>query len=97
MTMRTTTIIACVFNAVVWALFAFEMFLSGSDPATSGLDAAAGYVVMALFLAIVVPALALIAFGRRAPKAALALALAFPLVVAGLFIATILVFAGEQA
>ena len=89
MTMRTTTIIACVFNAVVWALFAFEMFLSGSDPATSGLDAAAGYVVTALFLATVVPALALIAFGR-APKAALTLALAFPLVVAGLFIATIL-------
>ena len=35
---------------MVWALFAFEMFLSGSDPATSGLDAAAGYVVTALFL-----------------------------------------------
>jgi len=29
-------------------------------------------------------------YGTRAPKAALALALAFPLVVAGLFIATIL-------
>jgi hypothetical protein len=92
MTLRTAAIIACVLDAAVWALVAFEMFLSGSDPATSGIDAAAGYVVTALFLATVVPALALIAFGR-APRTALTLALAFPVVFAGLFTAAIVVFA----
>ena len=50
MTMRTVTIIVCVLDAAVWALVAFEMFASGSGPATSGLDEAAGYIMTALFL-----------------------------------------------
>jgi hypothetical protein len=92
MILRTATIIVCVLDAAVWASVAFVMFVSGSDPATSGLDEAAGYIVTALFLITAAPALALIAYGR-APRTALTLALVFPVVFAGLFITTILVFA----
>jgi hypothetical protein len=70
----------------------FAMFNSASDPATSGLDEAAGFIVTGLLLITALPALALIVF-RRAPKTALTLALAFPVALAALFVGTIIAFA----
>jgi len=92
MTLRSATLIMCLLDATGWAVIAFAMLHSGSDPATSGLDEAAGYTVTALLLITAAPALALVVLGR-APKTALTLALAFPVVFTALFIATIRVFA----
>ena len=92
MTLRKATVMTCLLDAAVLAVVAFAMFNSASDPATKGLDQAAGYIVTALFLVTAAPAVALVLFGR-APKTALILALAFPAAFAGLFIATIIAFA----
>ena len=88
---RTFTIALCALDTVAWALVAFASFLSGSDPATKGLDWAAGVVVTVLFVLTGAPALALTGF-RRAPRTALTLALAFPAVLALLLVAAIAVF-----
>src|SRR5215831_21201296 len=69
------------------------MFMSGSDPATKGLDEAAG--VTALLLITAAPALGLILFGR-ALKTALTLALAFPAALAALFIAANIALAADN-
>ncbi len=91
MKLRTATIIVCVIDTAAWALVAFAALLSGSDPATRGLDEAAGLVVTALFLLTGAPALAL-ALLSRAPRTALILALAFPAVFAIAFVATVIAF-----
>jgi hypothetical protein len=39
---RTITIAACVLDMMAWILVVFATFWSGSDPATKGLDRAAG-------------------------------------------------------
>ena len=62
MTLRTATVSACFFDAAGWALVAFVMFDSGSDPATRGLDKATGYIVTALFLITAVPALVCLSY-----------------------------------
>ena len=67
-------------------------FLSGSDPATKGLDNAAGIVATTILLVTALPALVL-ALTRRAPRLALTLALAFPVVLALLFMAIVVAFA----
>ena len=90
--LRTATITVCLFDAAAWILVALATFMSGSDPATRGLDQAAGFVVTALFLVTAAPAFALILLGR-APVTALLLALAFPAIVAVAFVATIIAFA----
>jgi hypothetical protein len=90
--LRTATITVCLFDAAAWILVALATFMSGSDPATRGLDQAAGVVVTALFLVTAAPAFALILLGR-APVTALVLALAFPAIVAVAFVATIIAFA----
>ena len=90
--LRTATITACLFDAAAWILVALATFMSGSDPATRGLDQAAGVVVTALFLVTAAPAFALTLLGR-APVTALVLALAFPAIVAVAFVATIIAFA----
>jgi hypothetical protein len=92
MTLRKTTAVVCLLDAALWVFVAFAMFSSEADPATSGLDQAAGYIVTALFLITTAPALALTVFGR-APKTAFALALIFPGAFAALFIAAIAAFA----
>jgi hypothetical protein len=91
-TLRTATITVCLFDAAAWILVALATFMSGSDPATRGLDQAAGVVVTALFLVTAAPAFALILLGR-APVTALVLALAFPAIVAVAFVAAIIAFA----
>ena len=89
--LRTATITVCLFDAAAWILVALATFMSGSDPATRGLDQAAGVVVTALFLVTAAPAFALILLGR-APVTALVLALAFPAIVAVAFVAAIIAF-----
>jgi hypothetical protein len=73
-------------------LVAVATYNSGSDHATIDFDYAAGVIVTGLFAFTGLPAL-VIAFLRRAPKTALALALAFPAVFVVLFVAAVIVFA----
>jgi len=91
MNRRSATIIVCLVDAAVWAFVAFASFTSHSDAATKGLDQGAGLIVTALFLLTGAPALALTLL-RRAPIAALILALAFPAVFAAAFIAAVIAF-----
>ena len=92
MNRRRITIIVGLLDAIVWALAAFATFMSGSDPATRGLDQAAGSMVTALFLVTGAPALALAYLGR-APVVALVLALAFPIAIAAILIVAVMAFA----
>ena len=80
-TLRPFTITVCALDTIVWTLVVCATFLSGSDPATKGLDVAAGGAVTGLFVLTAVPAIVLVA-RRRAPRTALMLALAFPAVFA---------------
>jgi len=77
-----------VLDTIAWIFIACATFLSGSDPATKGLDVAAGVAVTGLFALTAVPAIALVA-RRRAPRTALMLALAFPAVFALLLVVAI--------
>jgi hypothetical protein len=88
---RTTTIVVGLLDVAGWAAAAVACFDSGSDPASIGFDYAAGAIVTGLFTVTGVPALILV-FMRRAPRAALALALAFPAVFVVLFIAAAIIF-----
>jgi hypothetical protein len=92
MKLRTATLIVGLVDAVAWAFIAFAALTSRSDPATRGLDEAAGLIVTALFLVTGAPALVLVFLGR-APIIALALALAFPVAFAALFVAALVVIA----
>jgi hypothetical protein len=89
---RTVTIAVGVLDGIAWVLVAVATFLSGSDPATKGLDVAAGVAVTILFALTAVPALVLVRL-RRAPRVALVLALAFPAVLALLLVAAIVALA----
>ena len=91
MTMRAVTIVIGLLDALGCAVVAVASYNSGSDPATIGCDYAAGVIVTGLFAVTGLPAL-IIAFLRRAPRTALALALAFPAVFVLLFVATVIVF-----
>lgn len=92
MNRRRATIIVGAVDAVAWALAAAATFMSGSDPATRGLDEAAGVIVTALFLVTAAPGLVLASLGR-APVVALVLVLAFPTVLAVGFVAAMILFA----
>lgn len=92
MTRRTATITVGLLDAAVCALIVWMSVTSGSDPATRGLDEAAGYIVATLFCVTGAPALALAYFGK-APKTALALAWAFIAVFALLFVGSVILFA----
>ena len=92
MNRRTTTIAVCLVDAAAWAFVAFAAFTSGSDAATRGLDQGAGLIVTGLFLVTGAPAIAL-TWMRRAPTAALVLALAFPVAFGVAFLAAVIAFA----
>jgi hypothetical protein len=92
MTIRVATMIIGLLDAAGWIVVAFMTFLSGSDPATKGLDLGAGAVVTALFLVTGAPALVLTGMDR-APRTALMLALGFPAVFVVLFIAVVIALA----
>ena len=85
------TIAVLGLDTLAWAGVALATFWSGSDPATEGLDQAAGVAVTALFVLTSVPAVVLIRL-HRAPRAALALALAFPALLGLLLVAAIVAF-----
>jgi hypothetical protein len=88
---RTATIFVGLLDVMGWVATAVACFDSGSDPASIGFDYAAGGIVTGLFAVTGVPAFVLV-FMARAPKTALALALAFPAVFAGLFITAVIIF-----
>ena len=92
MNLRRATFIVAAIDFAAWAFVALAAYFSGSDPATKGLDEAAGLLVTALFLVTGAPALALTLLGR-APATALALAIAFPAALAVAFIVAVLAFA----
>jgi hypothetical protein len=89
--MRIATIILSILDAIGWAVVARYTLLSESDPATMGLDVAAGWIVTMLFLVTAVPAFVL-ALMRRQPKTSLALALVFPVGLAALVVAAVVYF-----
>src|SRR5271168_3672646 len=91
MNIRLTAIGIAALDAAACAGVAVAMFNSGSDHATIGFDNAAGLIVIGLFLITGLPALVL-ASARRAPKTALALALAFPAFFVALFVAAAVYF-----
>ena len=91
MTVRSATLLVFGVDAALWVLAAAGLFLSKSDPATKGLDDAAGVLVTALFLVTALPALALALAGRWA-RIALGLALAFPAGCLLLYAAAIIAF-----
>jgi predicted benzoate:H+ symporter BenE len=86
MNRRNVTLVVGAVDAIVCAAIAVAALTSRSDPATKGLDEAAGWAVTALFLVTGMPALVL-AWRRRAPVTAFILAFAFLAVFAALFIA----------
>jgi hypothetical protein len=92
MNRRIATIVVGLLDALGWAVVAVATFNSDSDHATIGFDHAAGVIVTALFVVTGLPALVL-TYLRRAPKTALALALAFPATFAVLFVAAVVAFA----
>jgi hypothetical protein len=91
MNMRAATIVIGFLDALGCAVVAVGSYNSGSDPATIGFDYAAGAIVTGLFIVTGLPAL-IIAYFRRAPRTALALA--FPAVFVVRFVVTVIVFAG---
>ena len=92
MNTRTATVALCALDAAAWALVAGATFMSGSDPATIGLDRSAGMAVTALFIATGAPAIVL-GWRNRAPTAALILALAFPVTLVLAFVVAVVAFA----
>lgn len=92
MNARMVALVVGALDTLALLLVAFALFGSGSDPATKGLDAAAGGAVVLLYAITALPAL-LLAYYRRAPRIALTLALAFPAVFAALFIAVVIAYA----
>jgi hypothetical protein len=91
MTMRIATILISILDAAMAVFIAVLMFKSESDPATLGLDVAAGWTVTILCLLTAVPAFVL-ALTKKWPKTALALALAFPAAFVVLFVAVVIYF-----
>jgi hypothetical protein len=89
---RTATLIIGALDTIAWLVLVAVTFFSQSDPATKGLDVAAGLLVTALFLFTGLPGL-LLAWGAMKLRLALALALAFPAVFAVLFIGVVIAFA----
>lgn len=81
--MRIATIILSILDAAVAAVIAFYMLRGESDPATMGLDVVAGWSAIVLCLVTAVPAL-ILALKTGWRKAALALALGFPVGVVAL-------------
>ena len=78
--MRLTTLIIALVDTAIFLIATSVTLFSGSDAATKGLDNAAGWGIVALFAVTVVPALVLLWRGK-APRTALALVLAPPLVI----------------
>lgn len=91
MNIRTVTLAVTLLDSAAWLLVVFGTLFSGSDPATKGLDNGAGIAVTLLFLVTAIPSLFLL-YRKRAPRAALTFALAFPAVFILMFAAVVIAF-----
>lgn len=89
--LRTATLVIGLLDALACAVIVIAAYNSDSDPATIGLDYAAGVITAGLFALTGLPAL-IIAALRRAPRTALGLAAAFPVIFLLLFVAAVVVF-----
>jgi hypothetical protein len=90
--MRIATILISILDAAGAAIIAVLMLRSESDPATLGLDVAAGWTVTIWCLVTAVPAF-ILALTSQWRKTALALALAFPAGLAALIAAAVIYLA----
>jgi hypothetical protein len=90
--LRIATLIIGALNTIAWLVLVAVTFFSQSDPATKGLDMAAGLAVTGLFALTGLPA-SLLAWRGMKPRLALALALGFPAAFAILFIGVVIAFA----
>jgi predicted permease len=88
MTVRGVTLIVCALDLVGWLLTLIGYLGFQTDQTTAGMDYVALVFVSALLVLTAVPALVLALIGRS-PKTALALALAFPAILAIVFVAAI--------
>jgi len=75
--LRLATFIIALLNTAAFLFAVSVTFGSLSDAATKGLDNAAGWAIVVLFLLTAAPALVLVE-RKAAPRTALALAIAFP-------------------
>jgi hypothetical protein len=91
MNKQAITLAIALLDAAGCIVVAVAAYNSGSDPATIGFDYAAGVIVGALFLVTGLPAL-ILTYLKRAPRAALILALAFPAIFAILFLTAVVIF-----
>jgi hypothetical protein len=91
MSRQVITVAIALLDAAGCIVVAVAAYNSGSDPATIGFDYAAGVIVSALFLLTGLPAL-ILTYRKRAPRAALTLALAFPAIFAILFLTAVVIF-----
>jgi hypothetical protein len=91
MNARSLAFIIAALDTIGLAIAIVPLFTSTSDPATRGLDDAAGLAVVLLYAVTVGPALFLLSY-RRAPRTALTLTLVFPAVFAALFLAAVVAF-----
>ena len=80
--MRLATWIIALFDTAVFLFAVSVTFFSGADAATKGLDNAAGWGMVA-FYALTAGAALVLLWRGRAPRTALALALAFPALIIG--------------
>ena len=86
--MRIATLIIALLDTAVFLFGVSITFFSGSDAATKGLDNAAGWGMLAFYAFTAGAALVLLWRGR-APRTALALALAFPALIVGAVVAIV--------
>jgi hypothetical protein len=90
--MRSAALIIAGLDAALGIFIVCDLlFFSASDQATRGFDFAAVWIVGILFAFTAFPALLLAGFGR-APRAALALAVGFPVSFAVAFLAAVIAF-----
>jgi uncharacterized membrane protein len=92
MRMRAAAIVLGAADCAVALAIAIALFGSGSDPATKGFDAAAGWLVVLLLVATGAPGFTL-ALLSRAPKSALTLVLGFPVGFVLFYIVAVIAFA----
>ena len=86
--LRIATLIIALLDTAVFLFAVSITFFSGSDAATKGLDNAAGWGMLA-FYALTAGAALVLLWRGRAPRTALALALAFPALIVGTVVAIV--------
>jgi len=86
---RIVTLIVCGVNAVVSVLAVVGYLGPVSDQATTGMDYVALVFIAGLFALTTAPSFVLVLF-RRSERPALALSLAFPVILIILFIAAVM-------